>query len=572
MSISKAIRFVLVLSVLIVLGLQTTLSAAQGSYEVLAEDILQLIRDGSAVDFEGVTVRGALDLTTLAAEGAPVVSIDVSLRLADATFTGPVVVRSANDTSVKVQFNNSVDFGRSQFQGAVDFADTQFAGVTRFDNVTFNTAATFANTVFESSSNFSKARFVEDGVFSRAEFLGNADFTLVTYRKKADFQKKRFTTSAFTGSRFEGEADFNGSEFRQDADFTNVNFRAKANFRETVFSGVIYAGAQFAGAADFFKARFDQDAFFSSTTFQQNATFTKTRFLADANFSQARFLNNAFFAQADFNQDVSFRAAVFQPEGVGDTGTTFLNASFDTVDFRRAQFAAASLKLIGTDYSLLQVREFDLNVLDSPDDPLDHIDVLQKLEDNFRAQGQITLANNVLYERSVAERGEKSALLQLVERLFVDIPFGYFVRPENTLTISLVLIAIFAILFYHWPRVIGIPQLAASRPKERRLSFRLREVPVARENEFQPPGTDQQTVQAGELPRWGLGRRLWEALSFSFAVFTKVSFGGRVANRQRWLLAVVIFEWALGAAMLAGLAYTLSQTIPILQVLLGSFF
>ena len=88
----------------------------------------------------------------------------------------------------------------------------------------------------------------------------------------------------------------------------------------------------------------------------------------------------------------------------------------------------------------------------------------------------------------------------------------------------------------------------------RRCPFPPQHIPVVFTGGEQKPGD-----RRGEL------RRVWDALSFG--VYTTLGTGRRIACKWQ---SVVIVEWVLGLLMIAVFFYALSNTVPVLQRLLGA--
>ncbi len=95
--------------------------------------------------------------------------------------------------------------------------------------------------------------------------------------------------------------------------------------------------------------------------------------------------------------------------------------------------------------------------------------------------------------------------------------------------------------------------------------MRLSELPMARDDEF-PDLVKKNPVQRPTFPRVA---RAWQALTFSFGVFTKISWGEFVAVKYK---SIVLLEWLLGLVMLGGLVYSLTNTNPLLNALFKSIF
>jgi hypothetical protein len=283
--------------------------------------------------------------------------------------------------------------------------------------------------------------------------------------------------------------------------------------------------------------------------------FTNARFEDRAIFNQAKFGEVTFAPQPDsklalgsgpdpvllpaiFFNRADFRMAQFDR-------ADFSEVSFEEVDFTRAIFTDA-LNLANTTYRRLIVDDLDLEILDSTND-----EVLKRLEDNFRALGQLELANQVFYQRKVLERKEKPFIIQFGELVVMDLPFGYGVHPLNAVLVSIGFILLFTFFYY---RSDAVRDRAPG--KESKFRWRISDIPLEFNMGEENIGNQPSKIQ-----------RAWDAFVFSFSVYTKLGTGQRVA---RSLQRVVIFEWGLGLIMIAGFLYTLTNTVPILQRLLSA--
>ncbi len=437
---------------------------------------------------------------------------------------GDVVLTDLVDvTTTQVEINVPISIVYSTFQG------TLLAG----SNIRPH-SLTFLSTV-----NFKHTTFASDAIFAGTEFRNGAGFIDATFLGQADFTQASFANGAsFVNTDFEGQSSFLLADFAMGADFTSSQFKQPA----------IFSMAQFETGTD---------AVFLDTHFESQAWFDKAHFGGTATFSQAGFAKNVSFNQTKFQQGANFGNADF----TGVAVISLENAESTVIDLENVKLSPRSLNLNNTEYERLTDTTFDVAFLDtraaSPE-------TYTQLENNFRAQGQLSLANDVLYQQNVSEREPKPGLLQLLELVFLDWPFGYGVKPWHTLLASVILILVFA-AFYYSDGVIRLAPLAPPKPRERKFAIRLRDLPLAREGEF-PNLESPMRKPCREFPRLN---HVWQAILFSFSVFTKMGWGERVATRRT---KIVILEWLIGLVMIAGFFYTLTNTVPLLNALLKAMF
>ena len=148
-------------------------------------------------------------------------------------FTQPVDWRGA-------RFARSVNFSQGQFQQESRFKDAIFAAPTQFNQASFGGFATWQGSTFYQSPSFAQADFKQTAGFGRSHWLANADFEQATFHAAANFQKSRFDRSLF---------------------LTETQFEQSANFRQAQFqSAISLRGAQIANQLDLGDARFSSEA------------------------------------------------------------------------------------------------------------------------------------------------------------------------------------------------------------------------------------------------------------------------------------------------------------------------
>ncbi|MCJ7459636.1 MAG: hypothetical protein MUP17_11685 [candidate division Zixibacteria bacterium] len=248
--------------------------------------------------------------------------------------------------------------------------------------------------------------------------------------------------------------------------FYYVTFGKDATFSGTVFEIASFSGCTFGQAALFEKARFSRWANFSWTIFNEEVNFSLVNFPTDyqqtIRFRQLEFLGRlgpehwrgipitawgAWFIRTHFKGDVYFDNTNFG--GYAD----FRWATFSRVVLLIPQ----ELKKILISWKQLEghlVYERSANY------------GLMKL---FEEQRMLDDADGVYLFLKDQERMEKPKLLRYLEYWLFKMPFGYGVKPLNTLYLSIIIVIIFA-LFYSKPYAIKEIERQFWYQRMRRLS------------------------------------------------------------------------------------------------------
>ncbi len=488
-----------------------------------AEEIIQLLETGQPVTLDGYQIEGDLDLAKL-----------------------NLAVETPSQVSVPIAIENSV------FLGKVTFTDLVSARL-----LSFTERVSFANTTFSQDAIFSGVTFINQAEFSDAVFLAFAHFESVKFDNAVFIGSEFREQSIFARAVFEDETEFISTKFYGDAIFVDIRFVGEANF----------SFARFEGHAAFIESKFEHSVTFEDAVFLGGADFTNTIFVEGAEFTDSQFHQDAFFNQGEFEKETIFNRTIF-------TGTAnFRGANFTTVDFVDASFQDEQWILVGTDYSMLKLQVFDIAWLGFPqpdDSTSEQIKTLIKLEGSLREQDRLSQANKLLYERKVLERGRnESAFVRLLELVFLDVPFGYGVRPIQALLSSAIVIIVFAAVYFRYTNFRVDPD---AKPAEKHFGL----VPKIR---VDPIELSRMGKRAG-VSRWlrkkfpSLKNISWiddlaEGLLFSIAVFTRVGLAKYiVTGRSR----VVYVESLLGIYLIAGFIYSLSQTTPLIKSLVDAIF
>lgn len=225
------------------LGLQTRLS--QGTLpslltpteqEKLQQDTLFLSEPGEQIP--SVTVfRGHLTLKQTRFNGA--------VNFANTFFIEGFEASQANfiqevDWS-STRFASAVDLNNSKFSQDVNFSRSTFFGNVGCDQVQFRGAVNFSGSTFHTDASFRQAEFQGLANFSRTQWLQNADFSQVQWHDRLLLNDSRFSASLIlVNATLAKSTTFRGSEFRQTVLLRDVSLLDQVDFSNTYFPPLAY--------------------------------------------------------------------------------------------------------------------------------------------------------------------------------------------------------------------------------------------------------------------------------------------------------------------------------------------
>lgn len=121
-------------------------------------------------------------------------------------------------------FQESADFKHSYFITSTQFKQADFYGLTDFQGSYFN------------GGNFNQARFRGTADFQKTIWEKNADFSESWWQDRAGFTKSQFNTSvSFNQARFEGSVDFRDGRFSDTLNMREVSLEGLIDFSDTGF-------------------------------------------------------------------------------------------------------------------------------------------------------------------------------------------------------------------------------------------------------------------------------------------------------------------------------------------------
>ena len=303
----------------------------------------------------------------------------------------------------------------------------------------------------------------------------------------------------------ESEIAIINSIFEDDVDTSRIQFRKKVDFSATTFLGESdFKGADFRGNADFGYADFSGDAYFQYVDFRGVTSFLSADFRGNADFWYANFSGDADFIGADFSGDAYFTDADF-------TGY----ATFDSTELNKVSFTGATFTSVSLDESEFNQMRVEWSALKDAlsADGLTYLRLIK----NFRGIEQFEDADAAYYQyRRLSQANKKWSFSKLGD-VFIWVTCGYGVKPHYTIGLALVLILLFALIYW---RGGGIMRLKEG--DDSRVSF-------------------------------------WDAFYFSVVTFTTVGYGDWYP--VKWCRTVVMVEGLFGWLTLALFLVTLANVM-----------
>jgi uncharacterized protein YjbI with pentapeptide repeats len=131
----------------------------------------------------------------------------------------------------QARFSLPMNFASANFGRDVQFRNTIFFAKAEFNQVQFRGSVNFQGAEFQTTANFNRATFYQPANFMRVQWQGNADFAQTRWRDLAVFSKNRFSRSLFlTDATFEKIVTFRESQFNGLANLRGATILDRADF------------------------------------------------------------------------------------------------------------------------------------------------------------------------------------------------------------------------------------------------------------------------------------------------------------------------------------------------------
>jgi uncharacterized protein YjbI with pentapeptide repeats len=135
-----------------------------------------------------------------------------------------------------VQLARGANFGQAQFQQESSFRSALFSSRARFQQATFSGFTQWQGAEFQGSVSFAQAEF-HGANFSRSHWQTNADFDQSIFHEPISFQKSRFDRALFlTEAQFESAVNFRQAQFQNSLSLRGARILNQMDFGDARFA------------------------------------------------------------------------------------------------------------------------------------------------------------------------------------------------------------------------------------------------------------------------------------------------------------------------------------------------
>ncbi|MHC5933138.1 pentapeptide repeat-containing protein [Nostoc sp.] len=198
-----------------------------------SKDCRSLLGTQSTPSSEIAVFRGALILVQTRFNGEVKFPNTFFLQSVDAqgaTFLQPTYW-------TETRFGRSVSFASANFRQQSNFQGSIFFEKANFKQTKFQEFADFQGSIFEKTANFNQATFKQLAKFNSVQWQENADFSDVRFANQVQFTKANFNQFLlFREVTFEQAVSFREAEFNQFVNLQGANILNQADFSDAIFA------------------------------------------------------------------------------------------------------------------------------------------------------------------------------------------------------------------------------------------------------------------------------------------------------------------------------------------------
>ncbi|MEH1908474.1 pentapeptide repeat-containing protein [Nostoc sp.] len=198
-----------------------------------SKDCRSLLGTQSTPSSEIAVFRGALILVQTRFNGEVKFPNTFFLQSVDAQ--GATFLQPTNWTETR--FGRSVSFTSANFRQQSNFQGSIFFEKANFKQIKFQEFADFQGSIFEKTTNFNQATFKQLAKFNSVQWQENADFSDVRFANQVQFTKANFNQFLlFREVTFEQAVSFREAEFNQFVNLQGANILNQADFSDAIFA------------------------------------------------------------------------------------------------------------------------------------------------------------------------------------------------------------------------------------------------------------------------------------------------------------------------------------------------
>jgi len=208
-------------------------------------------------------------------------------------------------------------FNVTVFRGPVKLSGTVFMGEVDFSKTFFLQIVEAMEAKFSRESNWVESRFARVAKFTKATFMGDVNFSQSQFLNKAIFRTAHFKSiTNFHRSHFTAEAYFDQTKYDKTADFTRTFWEKEANFSQSQWRDrPIFSKSRFLSLLTFRNATFEKSGAFRSSYFNGVVSFQDLKLLDQVDFSNSTFTKNSYLSVSGLAFD-SDKAKILGDRGV----------------------------------------------------------------------------------------------------------------------------------------------------------------------------------------------------------------------------------------------------------------
>ncbi len=141
---------------------------------------------------------------------------------------------------IETRFSRPVSFISANFRQPSNFQSSVFFDKANFKQTQFQETADFQGSIFVNTANFNQASFKQLAKFSSGQWQNNADFSDVRFSNQAQFTKASFNQLLLTEATFEQAVSFREAEFNQPVNLRGASILNQADFSDAKFATVAF--------------------------------------------------------------------------------------------------------------------------------------------------------------------------------------------------------------------------------------------------------------------------------------------------------------------------------------------
>ncbi len=143
--------------------------------------------------------------------------------------------------TTQARFSQTTSFAGALFERDTRFRSNIFFGKAEFNQAQFLGPVTFQNTEFQATANFNQTIFQQPANFTRVQWQGNADFARALWQAEAVFTKGTFSKALFLPDAiFEKAALFRQVQFNNPVNMRGTSILEQADFSDAGFARGAY--------------------------------------------------------------------------------------------------------------------------------------------------------------------------------------------------------------------------------------------------------------------------------------------------------------------------------------------